>query len=90
MNDPASLLPPGYALQQLYGGAIQCHLPHGLVDVSDLRQVPDTQEVFISKTTDVSYIFDVTQAVEPQEPQAAIQSVPFVLPLRGPARDAVP
>ncbi|KAG8925070.1 hypothetical protein FRC00_004379 [Tulasnella sp. 408] len=31
---------------------------------SDLRQVPDTQEVFLSKDTDISYIIEVLERVE--------------------------
>lgn len=39
-------------------------LPEDLIDVSDLRQVPDTQEAWLSKDTDVSYIVEVLERVE--------------------------
>lgn len=39
-------------------------LPADLIDASDLRQVPNTQEVFLSKDTDISYIIEVLERVE--------------------------
>lgn len=47
----------------LYGGAMQCSLPKGMLDVSKLRQVPDTQEVFVSANKDESIIFDLLEYV---------------------------
>eukprot|EP01097_Dermamoeba_algensis_P000882 TRINITY_DN1325_c0_g1_i1.p1 TRINITY_DN1325_c0_g1~~TRINITY_DN1325_c0_g1_i1.p1 ORF type:complete len:190 (-),score=32.51 TRINITY_DN1325_c0_g1_i1:31-600(-) len=35
----------------LFGGAIKCELPAGWLDVSNIRQVPDNQEVYMSNTT---------------------------------------
>lgn len=54
----------------LYGGAISAVLPHNLVDVSQIRQVPDTQEVFIleegldNAKLDQSFIFDLLEHVD--------------------------
>ncbi|KIO32556.1 hypothetical protein M407DRAFT_241426 [Tulasnella calospora MUT 4182] len=49
---------------ELFGGAIKMSLPVDLIDASTLRQVPDTQEVFLSKDTDISYIIEVLERVE--------------------------
>lgn len=39
-------------MTKLYGGAIETDLPADAVDVSDFRQVPDTQEVFLLEQPD--------------------------------------
>ncbi|KAL5490464.1 hypothetical protein ACEPAI_5297 [Sanghuangporus weigelae] len=57
--------------RHLFGGAITTELPTSLVDASTVRQVPDTQEVFFSPTSDVSYIVEILQRVEPDDPQGA-------------------
>ncbi|OCB84107.1 Mog1p/PsbP-like protein [Sanghuangporus baumii] len=57
--------------RQLFGGAITAELPTSLVDASTVRQVPDTQEVFFSPTSDVSYIVEILQRVGPDDPQDA-------------------
>ncbi|KAG8349165.1 putative Ran interacting Mog1 protein [Trypanosoma vivax] len=43
----------------LYGGAITCTLPLSMVDVSELRQVPDTQEVYTEVETGTCVIFEL-------------------------------
>lgn len=50
-------------MTKLYGGAIESSLPSGIKDVSDFRQVPDNQEVFILEDgpKDISIIFDLLQ-----------------------------
>lgn len=51
----------------LYGGAITTTLPEGAIDVSDFRQIPDTQEVFLlekSSGLDQSIIIDLLERVE--------------------------
>ncbi|KAG8831479.1 hypothetical protein FRC17_003098 [Serendipita sp. 399] len=57
--------------RELYGGAITINLPANLIDASDLRQVPDAQEVFLDPHSDISYIFEVLDRVEPDEPEEA-------------------
>ncbi|KAG5953557.1 hypothetical protein E4U58_000340 [Claviceps cyperi] len=54
---------PEYVSTPLYGGAIVCDLPENFADVSKLRQVPDTQEVWIDKDGFTSIIFDITERV---------------------------
>jgi len=46
-------------LQPLFGGTLQCQVPINLVDVSNFRQVPDHQEVFVTPDSD-----DATLSVE--------------------------
>ena len=53
---------------ELFGGAITVELPQGLTDASDLRQVPDTQEVFLAQDSDVSIVFEILERVAPDEP----------------------
>ncbi|GAA5875253.1 hypothetical protein JCM16303_000556 [Sporobolomyces ruberrimus] len=48
----------------LYGGAISSSLPSAFLDASDLRQVPDTQEVFLSPNSDLSLIIEVLELVK--------------------------
>lgn len=56
----------------LFGGAIVATLPSRFVDVSDVRQIPDNQEVFLDGNTDQSYIFELLDlAVEAQATEAA-------------------
>ena len=60
---------------ELYGGAVTTVLPAGIVDVSDMRQVPDNQEVFIIEDgdKDVSIIFDLLEQVDVQDINAALR-----------------
>ncbi|SGZ58322.1 CIC11C00000002461 [Sungouiella intermedia] len=54
-------------MTQLYGGAITANLPQGAIDVSDFRQIPDTQEVFLLEKPnglDQSIIFDLLERVD--------------------------
>lgn len=54
-------------MTKLYGGAISCDLPEVAVDVSDFREVPDTQEVFILERPDGldrSVIIDLLEMVK--------------------------
>lgn len=50
--------------QDLYGGAMSTVIPSNFVDASTFRQVPDTQEVFVStKDTNDSIIIDLLESV---------------------------
>ncbi|KAG8866317.1 hypothetical protein FRC20_008819 [Serendipita sp. 405] len=57
--------------RKLYGGAIIINLPANLIDASDLRQIPDAQEVFLDPNSDINYIFEVLDRVEPTDPEEA-------------------
>ena len=60
---------------ELYGGAVITNLPVGIVDVSDMRQVPDNQEVFIIEEgdKDISIIFDLLEQVDAQDINTALK-----------------
>lgn len=47
----------------LYGGAMTVKLPQDYIDSSNLRQIPDHQEVFLSSTSLTSVIFEINQFV---------------------------
>lgn len=49
--------------------------PFSLPSCSDLRQVPDTQEVFLSPDSDLSYIIEILQQVEGDECEAVAKFV---------------
>lgn len=55
------------ARRGLFGNAIYAVLPDGLVDASELRQIPDNQEVFVHRLSDISLIFEVLESVEATE-----------------------
>lgn len=56
---PPLALPDGWQIRDLFGGAIICALPVSFEDVSLLRQVPDHQEVFVDKDTELSLIVEL-------------------------------
>jgi len=43
----------------LYGGAVGAVIPDGWVDASDVRQIPDTHEVFSDPNSDASIIIEL-------------------------------
>ncbi|KAM5539079.1 hypothetical protein V8D89_007302 [Ganoderma adspersum] len=51
------------ATRDLFGGTITANLPTELIDASDLRQVPDTQEVLLSPISGISIIIEVLKSV---------------------------
>ncbi|KAI0475010.1 Mog1p/PsbP-like protein [Xylariaceae sp. FL0804] len=52
-----------YKTTPLFGGALVCDLPSNFADVSQLRQVPDHQEVFIDKDGFTSIIVEINERV---------------------------
>ncbi|CEH17120.1 RAN guanine nucleotide release factor [Ceraceosorus bombacis] len=62
---PASTSTEHYTARDLFGGAIKVDVPFSFLDVSDVRQVPDTQEVHVSRDKDdISLIVEILQAVD--------------------------
>ena len=57
---------------QLFGGALKAVLPTVLEDATRYRPVPDTQELFVSRSyeSDLSVIFDILQRVPGTDEQA--------------------
>ncbi|CAJ2508841.1 Uu.00g138670.m01.CDS01 [Anthostomella pinea] len=47
----------------LFGGALTCDLPTSFADVSQIRQVPDNQEVYIDKDGFTSIIIEINERV---------------------------
>lgn len=47
----------------LYGGAVTASFPAGFIDASQFREVPDTQEVYVSQEVDDSVVVDLLEAV---------------------------
>ncbi len=45
--------------RELFGGALEASIPQRFYDISQLRQVPDTQEVFADGDTDQSFIIEI-------------------------------
>lgn len=50
--------------KELYGGAIVAAIPNGFVDASMFREIPDTQEVYVSQSVDDSLVIDLMEAVQ--------------------------
>ncbi|KAI0303417.1 Mog1p/PsbP-like protein [Multifurca ochricompacta] len=51
----------------LFGGAITAEFPEDFIDVSRLRQVPDNQEVYLSRDLDVSIVLETLERVPPSD-----------------------
>ncbi|KAJ6546465.1 hypothetical protein DFH09DRAFT_1262897 [Mycena vulgaris] len=59
--------------RELFGGAITATVPAHLVDASDLRQVPDTQEVLLYPDSSVSIIVEILERVDVAADDPAIR-----------------
>lgn len=59
-----------YAKADLFGGAITCLLPTTFADVSDIRQVPDHQEVWLDKDGFTNVIIEILERVEKPDLEA--------------------
>ncbi|KAJ1804051.1 hypothetical protein LPJ56_005710 [Coemansia sp. RSA 2599] len=55
---------------ELFGGAMLMDVPSSLTDVSQLREIPDHQEVFASKTSDQNLIIEILEPVDQQNQEA--------------------
>ncbi|XP_078284280.1 ran guanine nucleotide release factor [Rhinoraja longicauda] len=51
----------GTHTRALFGGAFSVTLPPHSIDVSDIREIPDNQEVFVHSGTDQSIIVDLLE-----------------------------
>ncbi|KKF96358.1 putative ran guanine nucleotide release factor [Ceratocystis platani] len=52
-----------YKSTPLYGGAIVVDLPQSYIDVSNIRTVPDHQEVFIDSNGLTSIVFEINERI---------------------------
>ncbi|CAM9688616.1 unnamed protein product [Choristocarpus tenellus] len=57
--EDATRSPCCLAPRKLFGGAMECLLPTSFLDVSNIRQVPDNQEVFVSRDGDISLMVEL-------------------------------
>ncbi|KAM3927313.1 ran guanine nucleotide release factor [Leptodactylus fuscus] len=55
----------------LYGGAFSAVLPPNIQDVSDMREIPDNQEVFVHPQTDQSIIVELLEYQDMSDQDAA-------------------
>ncbi|RDW94037.1 Ran GTPase-binding protein MOG1 [Aspergillus mulundensis] len=62
--------------QDIYGGAIKAIIPERWLDASELRQIPDHQELFLSPTTLSNLIFEINERVSEQVALSALQANP--------------
>lgn len=82
-------------LQLLYGGAIQTVIPeseeYDVVDVSKMRQIPDSQEVFILEggQFDRAIIFDILEMVDGGYEDAIKVHISDLIELDKPAQNTV-
>jgi len=63
---------PTFTTAQLFGGAITASIPSSFIDASNLRQVPDNQEVFVDGDGLASVTFDILEKLETSDVEKAI------------------
>lgn len=61
--------------RELYGGAITVEFPTDTIDTSDLREVPDHQEVFLRRSTLTSIIFEINEYQDTAAIQGAANTI---------------
>ncbi|CAH8498875.1 unnamed protein product [Heterobilharzia americana] len=57
--------------RQLFDSAFRCLLPTNVIDASNLRQIPDNQEVFLHPSTSQSIIIEIMDHVEASDHEDA-------------------
>ena len=55
---------------ELFGGALSASVPASFADVSDIRQVPDHQEVWLDRNGFTSIVFEILERVEKPDVEA--------------------
>ncbi|XP_048857433.1 ran guanine nucleotide release factor [Brienomyrus brachyistius] len=51
----------GMGARMLFGGALSATMPQSARDISELREIPDNQEVFAHSSTDQSFIVELLE-----------------------------
>jgi hypothetical protein len=74
--DVFALLPRTERMRQLFGGAIVCDFPETYVDVSDIRDLPDSEEVHMEAETDSCLIVEILERQQ-DVPDASIAQFHF-------------
>ncbi|KAI1194298.1 Mog1p/PsbP-like protein [Nemania serpens] len=72
-----------YQTTPLFGGALSCDLPTKFADVSQLRQVPNHQEVYIDKDGFTSIIVEINERVGGEGSSAEIDGRALTAHLEG-------
>ena len=62
---------------ELFGGALSIKIPNDFNDVSGFRQVPDHQEVFVSRDSDDTLIVEILET--PSKPAEKEQGIMYFL-----------
>eukprot|EP00954_Amorphochlora_amoebiformis_P017559 1319879-Amorphochlora_amoeboformis.AAC.2 len=57
----------------LYGGTFKASLPSGLVDMSNVRQVPNHQEFYANADTGANVIFEINEMVKNVDDNEAVE-----------------
>jgi hypothetical protein len=60
-----------FTIARLFGGAITASIPSTFIDASDLRQIPDEQEVFVDRNGLASITFDILEKADESNLKAA-------------------
>ncbi|CAH1775335.1 unnamed protein product [Owenia fusiformis] len=60
----------GMMEKPLFGGYLSAYLPSDVIDISQMRTVPDNQEVFVHPSSDQSIIIEILEYVAEQDEQA--------------------
>lgn len=56
--------------RSLFGGSISIKIPNDFNDVSEFRQVPDNQEVFVFKDSDASIVIELLETPSNSDDEA--------------------
>lgn len=54
--------------RHLFGDAMSIQLPPAFIDVSEIRQVPDSQEVFVDTESDHSVVIELMEMITSDDP----------------------
>ncbi|KAI4146734.1 MAG: hypothetical protein L6R39_003345 [Caloplaca ligustica] len=68
-------MPPTFKPTELFGGAITVNLPDGYADVSNIREVPDHQEIYLDASGFSSIVIEIAERVT--EPAADEEALKF-------------
>ncbi|KAI1915675.1 hypothetical protein LOZ58_000101 [Ophidiomyces ophidiicola] len=67
--------PVGYSRTPLFGGALTAEIPNVFKDMSNVRPIPDNQEVFASSVSDTNIIIELVERLERDSEAARVPLV---------------
>ncbi len=59
--------------RDLFGGAIELHLPSRFMDISDFRPIPDHQEVRSLLISSLKFAVELSRSVKHEHPKLSLQ-----------------